>query len=424
MESEVATNLEWPGVPQGVESRTLRVRDLEMHMFEAGSKTDPLILLLHGFPEIAYSWRKVILPLAKKRYHVVAPDQRCLGRTKPADPTAPGAARPVAFGDDPTPFKTTNMVHDVVALVFALGHKNAECVIGHDAGATVAGYCALIRPDVFQGVIFLSTPFTGPPVLPFDVADPTSTPTPPPAIFPATLVEGALAKLDPPRKHYMLYYSTPQANEDVWHAPQGLHAFFRGYFHIKSADWAGNDPHPIEATGEGLATMPHYYIMPRSANMAQVAQAGAPLQQEVDEKSSRWLPDEELAVYVREYERTGFQGGLNRYRAYTDPALADELRLFSGMKIEKPSMYVSGRKDWGAYQNPGALDKMMKEACADMDEDSVLLLQGAGHWVQQEQPKVLVECLMNLIKQLPGSVERVMLTMLDKTSGRFKQLAR
>ncbi|KAH9899178.1 Alpha/Beta hydrolase protein [Cubamyces lactineus] len=403
MASGAATNLEWPGMPQGVESRTLRVRDLDMHLFEAGTKADPLIVLLHGFPEIAYSWRKVILPLAQRRYHVVAPDQRCLGRTKPADATAPGTARPVAFEDDPTPFKTTNMVHDVVALVFALGYNTAECVIGHDAGATVAGYCALIRPDIFKGVIFLSTPFGGPPALLFDVAD-ASAPTPPPAIFPATLVEGALAGVNPPRKHYMLYYSTPQANEDVWHAPQGLHAFFRGYFHIKSADWAGNDPHPIEANAEGLATMPHYYIMPRDANMAQVAQADAPSQKEVEEKSSRWLPDNELAVYVREYERTGFQGGLNRYRAYTDPALVEELRLFSGMKIPQPSMYVSGRKDWGAYQNPRALDKMRDEVCTEMDNGSVLLLPGAGHWVQQEQPENLVQSLMGLLKQLPHGI--------------------
>ncbi|KAI0327567.1 alpha/beta-hydrolase [Cubamyces sp. BRFM 1775] len=399
MTSETTTNLEWPGMPQGVESRTLRVHDLEMHMFEAGAKRNPLIVLLHGFPEIAYSWRKVILPLAQRGYHVVAPDQRGLGRTKPADPTAPGAARPVAFEDDPTPYKTTNLVHDVVALVFALGHENAKCVIGHDAGATIAGYCALIRPDIFSSVIFLSTPCTGPPALPFDVAD-TSVSIPPPAIFPATLVEGMLAGLDPPRKHYMLYYSTPQANEDVWHAPQGLHAFFRGYFHIKSADWAGNDPHPIEASAEGLATMPHYYIMPRDATMSQVAQADAPSREEVDEKSSRWLPDDELAVYVREYERTGFQGGLNRYRAYTDPALVDELRLFSGRKISEPSMYVSGRKDWGAYQNPGALEKMREEACTDMGSDGVLLLAGAGHWVQQEQPEVLVQHLMSLIERV------------------------
>ncbi|KAI0370571.1 alpha/beta-hydrolase [Pilatotrama ljubarskyi] len=395
--TQATTVQEWPGVPDGVRSRTLPVRDLEMHFFEAGTPSDPLILLLHGFPELAYSWRKVILPLscAGTGYHVVAPDQRGFGRTKPRDPAAPGAARPVAFEDDVRPYQTVNLVHDIVALISALGHKDVACLIGHDAGSTIAGFCAIVRPELFKAVVFMSTPFTGPPSLPFDVAN-NPPPTTPGAIFPATLVESALAALDPPRKHYMLYYSTPHANAYMWRAPQGLHAFFRGYYHLKSADWAGNDPHPIEASAAGLASLPHYYVMPRDATMAQVAQAGAPSTEEMG--GNKWLPDEELAVYTREYKRTGFQGGLNRYRSVTDPTLAEELTLFSGRKIEVPAMYVSGRKDWGVYQNPGALDKMREKACTDMGEGDVVLLEGAGHWAQQEQPEALMARLTQFLK--------------------------
>ncbi|KAI8972840.1 alpha/beta-hydrolase [Trametes punicea] len=391
-----ASVAEWPGMPEGVHSRTIAVRDLQVHYFDAGERTDPLIVLLHGFPEIAYSWRKIILPLARQGYHIVAPDQRGIGRTKPSDPASPGAGRPVIFEDDIGPYKTVNLTHDIVALVFALGHTDAACVIGHDAGAIIAGYCAVICPDLFKSAIFLSTPFTGPPPLPFDVAN-ASAPSTPPAIFPATLVETALASLEPPRKHYMVYYSTPQANEDMWHAPQGLHAFFRGYFHIKSADWVRNDPHPIEPSAEGLASLPHYYVMPRYATMAQVAQADAPTAEEVSR--NEWLPERELAVYAREYARTGFQSGLNRYRSVTEPALSEELTLFSGRKVQGPAMYVSGRKDWGAYQNPGALQKMQKEACTNMDGKDVLLLRGAGHWVQQEQPEELLRYLTSFLRR-------------------------
>ncbi|KAI9065247.1 alpha/beta-hydrolase [Trametes sanguinea] len=389
---------EWPGMPTSVRSRTLPVRDLDMHFFEAGERTDPLIILLHGFPEIAYSWRKVIAPLAGLGYRVVAPDQRGLGRTKPSDPAAPGAARPLAFEDDVTPYKTINMVHDVVALVSALGHGSVACIIGHDAGATIAGYCAVIRPDIFKAVVFMSTPFSGPPNLPFDVdnsSTPSSKPTP---IFPATMVEAALATLDPPRKHYMLYYSTPQANDDIWHPPQGLHAFFRGYFHIKSADWAGNNPRPIEPTAQGLASIPHYYIMPRNATMADVAAADAPSPEE--SKRNTWLPDTELAVYAREYGRTGFQGGLNRYRSVTDPSLSEELTLFSGKKLEVPAMYLSGKQDWGVYQNPGALEKMQMEACTRMSKDDVVLYEGAGHWGQQEQPQQVLRSLSEFLARV------------------------
>ncbi|KAI0642808.1 Alpha/Beta hydrolase protein [Trametes meyenii] len=383
---------EWPGIPQDVRSRTLPIRDLDMHFFEAGNCNDPLIVLLHGFPELAYSWRKVIAPLARQGqgYYVVAPDLRGFGRTKPKDSSAPGRARPVAFEDDVRPYQTVNLVHDVVALVFALGHKTAACVMGHDAGSTVAGYCAIIRPELFQSVVFMSTPFTGPPDLPFDVAA-AGGPGPPTAIFPATLVEGALATLSPPRKHYMLYYSTPKANDDMWHPPQGLHAFFRGYYHLKSADSVGDvEPHPIRPSAVGIGSLPHYYVMPRDATMAQIAHTGSPPPKEVEAKSARWLPDEELAVYAREYGRTGFQGGLNRYRAVTDPALADELRLFAGRKIEVATMYVSGRMDWGVYQNPGAIDKMQNETCTDMGDRGFRLISDAGHWIQQEQPEKLM----------------------------------
>ncbi len=206
-------NSEWPGISEGVQSRTLPVRDLDVHFFEAGKPTDPLILLLHGFPEIAYSWRKVILPLSRAGlgYRIVAPDLRGFGRTKPHISSAPGAARPLTFEDDVTPYKVLNLVEDVVALVSALGHDSIACLIGHDAGSTIAGFTALAHPALVKSVVFASTPFTGAPAQRG-------------ALFPATLVEGALAALDLPRKHYMLYFSTPGANEDMWRAPQGLRA--------------------------------------------------------------------------------------------------------------------------------------------------------------------------------------------------------
>ncbi|KAI0631258.1 alpha/beta-hydrolase [Trametes polyzona] len=401
---------EWPGLPDGVRSRTLPVRDLDVHFFEAGKPTDPLILLLHGFPEIAYSWRKVILPLSHAggfASHVVAPDLRGFGRTKPLDPAAPGAARPLAFADDVRPYQTLNLVADAAALVSALGHDHAACLIGHDAGATIAGFTALAHPDLFRSVVFLSTPFPGPP-------SPSPSPSPRPgpesassmkgsgaALFPATLLEDALGRLDPPRKHYMLYYSTPDANAHMSRAaPQGLHAFLRGYFHIKSADCAANDPHPLDPRegAAALAELPHYYVMPRDATMVDVARAGAPSAEEAG--ACAWLPDEELAVYVREYMRTGFQGGLNRYRAATDPALAGELAALAGRTLDRPAMYMAGRKDWGVYQNPGAVDRMREEACTGMDEADVLFVPGAGHWVQQENPEKTVQNISQFLKRV------------------------
>src|SRR5690606_22876393 len=99
--------------------------------------------------------------------------------------------------------------------------------------------------------------------------------------------------------------------------------------------------------------------------------------------ANRWLPDDELGVYSAEYERIGFQGGLQWYRAAADEVLSAGLQLFSGRRIEVPAAFIAGGADWGIHQRPGALDAMQTRACARML--GCHLLEGAGHWVQQEQ---------------------------------------
>jgi pimeloyl-ACP methyl ester carboxylesterase len=106
-----------------------------------------------------------------------------------------------------------------------------------------------------------------------------------------------------------------------------------------------------------------------------------------------WLPDEKLEVYTMEYQRTGFQGGLNWYRS--GELGTAEMELYAGRKIEQPSLFISGASDWGTYQSPGALEQMQEEACTDMR--GVHLIPGAGHWVQQEQPERTVELLIDFL---------------------------
>ena len=107
------------------------------------------------------------------------------------------------------------------------------------------------------------------------------------------------------------------------------------------------------------------------------------------------MPDAEIGVYAEEYERTGFQGGLNWYRASLEPHLVADLILFSGKAIDVPSIFISGQSDWGTYQMPGALDIMRGKAFTHMT--GVCLVPGAGHWVQQEQPEAVVEHLRALL---------------------------
>jgi pimeloyl-ACP methyl ester carboxylesterase len=111
----------------------------------------------------------------------------------------------------------------------------------------------------------------------------------------------------------------------------------------------------------------------------------------------RWLPEKDLAIYAAEYRRTGFQGGLNWYRARYEPHLNAELSLYSGRAVDVPSMFIAGKSDWGVYQVPGAFEKMQTEAFADMK--AAHLVDGAGHWVQQEQPEQVTALLTSFLRE-------------------------
>jgi pimeloyl-ACP methyl ester carboxylesterase len=363
------------------------VNGLDVHILEAGHDRParPLALLLHGFPDLAYGWRHVIPILAEAGYHVVAPDQRGYGRTTGWLNDYDAALQP---------FSLLNMTRDALGLVSALGHRRAAMLVGHDFGSPVAAYCALVRPDVFPALVLMSAPFPGPPGFPFDTAGRASS-----SVQPNTAGQGlpaALAALDPPRKHYQQYLSTRQANDDMWRAPQGLKAFLRAFFHVKSADWPGNTPHPVKATAEALAKMPGYYVMELGKTMPETVAPFQPSAAEV--RSNRWLTEQELGVYADEYGRTGFQGGLQTYRVLTDPGLTAELRLFSGRTIDVPSLFIGGKSDWATYATPGALDLMRTSATTNMGD--IAMVDDAGHWIQQEQPERLGALLIAFAQEV------------------------
>ncbi len=133
-------------LPEGITENYVGTDDLTYHVLEAGydaSRTKPLILLLHGFPELAFSWRKVMLPIAVDKYHVVAYDQRGYGRTTGWDTRS--------FSDvDLRTFAFSTLVTDAVRLVYALGYTEVECIIGHDFGSLAASLCAMMRGDIFK----------------------------------------------------------------------------------------------------------------------------------------------------------------------------------------------------------------------------------------------------------------------------------
>jgi pimeloyl-ACP methyl ester carboxylesterase len=375
-----------PDVPlaPGIRSRFVEgINGLRMHVLEAGYETRgrPCILLLHGFPELAFSWRKVMPALASAGYHVIAPDQRGYGRTTGWDG---------AYDGDLSSFRLLNLVRDALGLVSAFGYRSVNAVVGHDFGSSVAAWCALVRPDVFRSVALMSAPFAGPPPLPFDTANAAPRPRS------DDPVHRELAALPRPRKHYQWYYSTREANADMQRAPQGVHDFLRAYYHHKSADWKDNQPYPLKSwTASELAKLPTYYVMDLAKNMAETVAEEMPSAESI--RANKWLPDSELSFYSAEYVRTGFQGGLQWYRCGTSAVFTPELETWSGRTIDVPSCFISGKQDWGTYQRPGVYEAMQQRACTRML--GCHLVDGAGHWVQQEQPGQVASLLFDFLKQ-------------------------
>ena len=367
-------------LPTGIRSRFVdNSNGCTLHVLEAGFEGQgrPCVVLLHGYPEMAFSWRRQLLPLAQAGFHVIAPDLRGYGRSTGTD---------VGFDDDLLPFTFLNSAGDILGLVNALGHREVAAVVGHDHGSPLASWCALSRPDVFRSLTMISAPFGGPPPLPFNVVN-----QPAPGHAASADIYDDLAALPVPRKHYQKYYATREANEDMWRAPQGVHDFLRAYYHMKSADWKQNQPHPLQArTAEEWAKLPRYYVMDLGKDMAETVAAEMPTAAGI--AACKWLPDEELAVYAEEYQRNGFQGGLQTYRVKWFPRLTTELQLFAGRSVDVPAMFIGGKSDWGTYQTPGAFEKMQKSGCSRFQ--GAHLLEGAGHWVQQEQSEAVNKLLL------------------------------
>ncbi|KAK1486422.1 xylosidase/arabinosidase [Colletotrichum tamarilloi] len=399
-------------LPPGVTSRYVDTSPigLKFHILESFPKNNPskdpppLILLLHGFPNLSFDWSAVMPKLAAAGYYAVAPDMRGFGRTHNANlsPISEETIRPLTA------------LRDVVTLVHALGYESIHTLVGHDLGAFVASMCAITRPDMIKSLVLMAHPFKGSPQLPLGTG-----PAPQLAsLFESKREDGGktikndndiqscLLKLDPPRKHYK-YYNASSGAVDEWTHPTGqpMHEFLRGYFHLKSADYSLNNPRPLEAwTAQEISVMPHYYVMRADLSMRgnielDMAQESAEVRAKLSETS--WLTDAELQVYVDEYSRNTFRLSLLWYKVLIDPALSADLLCFAGTKLAIPTKYVSGTHDWGTYQVPGALEAMEngESVRSDCWMGSVII-PGAGHWVNIEKSEETAQEIITLAQSL------------------------
>ncbi|MGH1504650.1 MAG: alpha/beta fold hydrolase [Acidimicrobiales bacterium] len=312
---------------------TIDAAGTRIHAVEAGE--GPLVLLVHGFPESWYSWRHQLPALAEAGYRAVAIDVRGYGRS----------SKPLAVED----YRMVRHVADNVEVVKALGASTAT-IVGHDWGAPIAWTSALLRPDVFTAVAGLSVPYS-----------------PPSEHRPLEVMR----LMGGDEEFYIEYFQEPGRAEAEIEAD--VRDWLLGFYFTASGDAPERD-----LDMGTIATIPH------GAQMKDRFARPDPM--------PAWLSDDELDTYATEFEYSGFRGPLNRYRN-VDRDWAD-LAAFRGKAIEVPALFIGGDRDgptiWGATAIEAFTDTLPKL-------HRTLILEGCGHWTQQERPDEVNAALIDFL---------------------------
>ncbi|MFV0526459.1 MAG: alpha/beta fold hydrolase [Acidimicrobiales bacterium] len=329
--------------------RTRRVRvspEIELDVTEAGTPGRPVVVLLHGFPESAHSWRHQLRPLADAGYHVLAPDQRGYARSSAPD-------RIDAYAGD-------QLSADVTALLDDVGARDAV-IVGHDWGALLAWHFGLVHPDRTRALIAASVPYT-------------NWPAPPVEVFRA---------LHGDRFFYILYFQEPGVAEAEFDAdPEG---FLRGIIWLAAGESAGrtlSSDLPLAGT---------------SMHQSMVAALGG-----IPEGLPPWLSRADFDVYVDQFRTSGFFGPVSWYRnfdtnyeATRDIGPAGYAAGPGGRSL--PTFFIAGALDPVIAGRPGLVDSM--DAVLPDHRGSVLI-PDVGHWVQQEAPDRFNRALLDALDSL------------------------
>jgi pimeloyl-ACP methyl ester carboxylesterase len=318
-----------------VNHRFIDTNGISMHIAEQG--TGPLVVLCHGFPECWYSWRHQLPALAEAGYHVVAPDQRGYGQT----------SRPEAI----EAYHILQLTGDIVGLVHAMGEERA-IIAGHDWGAPVAWHAALLRPDMFYALGLLSVPYLQ---RSWKDVRPTE----------------AMQRLAGEQEFYQLYFQEPGKAEADLEADVRL--TLRMFLYA--------------ASGDAPAEKRWRFLFDKSEKFLDTGS--------VPETLPGWLSEQDLDVFTREFERTGFRGGLNWYRNID--RLWELTPFLSGATLRQSVLFVAGEVD--------PVIAMYREAFEAMEQTAPglrkkVLLPGAGHWIQQERPAQVNQLLREFLTDL------------------------
>jgi pimeloyl-ACP methyl ester carboxylesterase len=315
--------------------RMIQANGIHLHIAEQGE--GPLVVMCHGFPECWYSWRHQLVALSAAGFHAVAPDMRGYGQSD----------RPEAIDQ----FTLLHLVDDMVGVLDALGAEQAV-IAGHDWGARVAWYAALLRPDRFRAVITLSVPYASSRGL-----------VPPTSVMPRTS----------DAQFYQLYFQRPGEAEAEFERD------VRQTF-LKTLASA-----PSITPAEGIARM----MVPRKGGFLSGWQTPSSL--------PAWLDETDLDFYVNEFKRAGFRGGLNWYRNIDRNW--ELLAAYAGAKVTVPALYMAGDRD------PVVHFQGMDQVIANLANDvprlrGKIMLPGCGHWIQQERAPEVNIAMIDFLRQL------------------------
>jgi pimeloyl-ACP methyl ester carboxylesterase len=312
--------------------RTVSTNGVELHVLDQGE--GPAVVLAHGFPELAHSWRHQLPALAAAGYRAIAPDQRGYG----------ASSRPEAIED----YDIEHLTGDLIGLLDALGIDRAV-LVGHDWGSMVVWQAALLHPDRVAGVCGMSVPF-----LP-------RAPMPPTSLMRAAFGDSFF---------YMLYFQEPGvADADLGADPATtMRRMLAG---VKASDDGGRAAELMTAAdGRGFVDR-----LPEPEGLPD------------------WLSPEELDVYVEAFRRTGFTGGINWYRNLDRNW--ERTPQLEGAKVTQPSLFVGGALDPVLLMSPPSVQQGWLE-----DHRGDVLVDDAGHWVQQENPDEVNAALVGFLDSI------------------------
>jgi pimeloyl-ACP methyl ester carboxylesterase len=313
--------------------RLVDTNGVRLRVTEAGDQGAPVVVLAHGFPELAYSWRHQIPALADAGYHVLAPDQRGYG----------GSSAPEAIED----YNIVKLTGDVVGLLDDVGAERAV-IVGHDWGSIVAWNAPLFHPDRFAAVVGVSVP-------------PVPRPPAPPTQLWGTIIGDAF--------FYILYFQQPG---------------------VADAELGGDPARTMRRMLGGLRPPDEEAA---AARMAAPGPEGFVDRLPEPDALPGWLSQDELDHYISEFTRTGFTGPLNWYRNFDRNW---ELTANTpAPTVTAPSLFIAGTDDPVLAFTPR--DRVRDLATGEYRE---VMIEGAGHWIQQERPSEVNEALLKFLSGL------------------------